>query len=101
LTDTLGNLLERTATEGWLLDMYFHVTDKRAIVDAVDRMREHYADLATLTSVDLDKAKLAAGDCTNSKDLCALAVKVQADIQKVLDRYTALSKKPDKAIAEP
>jgi hypothetical protein len=91
LTDAIANVLERTAYEGWLLEMYNHITNDRAREDAEKLMHEHYADLAKMTVFSVEAAHLVSRSC-KTKELCTLAAKVEGDIQKIADRYQALSK---------
>jgi hypothetical protein len=91
LMNAIDNVLERTGSEGYLLAVYDRVTSREAQQDAAKLVREHYADLAQLTALDAESAHIIACG-SRSKELAALATKVEADIQRIADRYQALSK---------
>jgi len=91
LNNAIDNVLERLAYEGWLLELYNHITSDRARENAGRLMREHYANLAMMTAFSVKSTRIVAHDC-KSKELGALAAKVEGDIQKIVDRYQALSK---------
>ena len=91
VNDAVADVLERTAYEGWLLEMYNHITNDQAREDAQKLMRGHYAFLATMTAFSVKSVHMVAQDC-KLKELCALAPKVERDVQKIADRYQALSK---------
>ena len=91
LMKAIADVLERTGSEGALLSVLDRVTDRQAKADAEKLVREHYASLADLTEMDVEFVKLVARD-HKTKELTALASKVQGDIQKTADRYRALSK---------
>ena len=91
LMNAIDNVLERTGSEGYLLAVYDRVTSREAQQDAAKLVREHYADLAQLTALDAESAHMIARG-SRSKQLAALATKVEADIQRIADRYQALSK---------
>ena len=90
LNNAIDNVLERMAYEGWLLEMY-NLTSDGTREDAEKLMHQHYANLATMTAFSVKSASIVARD-SKSKELGALAAKVEADIQKIAKRYQALSK---------
>jgi hypothetical protein len=89
LMNAIDNVLERTGSEGYLLAVYDRVTSREAQQDAERLIREHYADLAELTGCDVESAHWIARG-SRSKELATLAKKVEADIQRIADRYEAL-----------
>jgi hypothetical protein len=91
LMDTINRLQERTGFEDSLLAVYDCVTNVAAQQDAEQRIRELYASLATLTELDVESAASVAHS-SKSKELAALAEKVQTEIHKIADRYQSLSK---------
>jgi hypothetical protein len=91
LMDTINRLQERTGFEESLLAVYDCVTNVAAQQDADRLIRNLYASLASLTETDVQSAALVVHS-SKSKELAALAEKVQADIHKIADRYQALSK---------
>lgn len=91
LMNAIDNVMERTASEGYLLAVYDRVTSREAQQDTEKLIREHYADLADLTGYDVESThEIARG--SRLKELAALATKVEADIQRIADRYQALKK---------
>jgi hypothetical protein len=74
LINMIDNVAERTSSEVYLLAVY------------------DYADLAQLTALDVEAVHVIAQG-SRSKRVAALATKVEADIQRIADRYQALSKK--------
>jgi hypothetical protein len=91
LINAIDNVAERTGSEVYLLAVYDRVTSPEAQQDAAKLVREHYADLAQLTALDAESAHMIARG-SRSRRLAALATKVEADIQRIADRYQALSK---------
>ena len=91
LMDTIDNVMERTRSESYLLAVYDRVTNREAQQDAEELIRENYAGLAALTGYDVESAQRIARD-SRLKELAALATKVEADIQRIADRYQALGK---------
>jgi hypothetical protein len=91
LINTIDNVAERTSSEVYLLAVYDRVTSPEAQQDAAKLVREHYADLAQLTALDVEVVHVIAQG-SRSKRVAALATKVEADIQRIADRYRALGK---------
>jgi hypothetical protein len=91
LINVIDNVAERTSSEVYLLAVYDRVSGPEAQQDATRLVREHYADLAQLTTLDAETVRLIARG-SRSKRVAALATKVEADIQRIADRYQALSK---------
>lgn len=91
LTNAINNVLERTGSEAALLNVFDRVTDKAAKADAEKLIREHYASLAELTDTDLKAVHLVVRD-HRTKELTALAMKVEQHIQRIAERYRTLSK---------
>jgi len=91
LNNAIDNVLERLAYEGWLLEMYKQITGDRLRENAEKQMREHYGNLAMMTTFSVKSARIVAGNC-KSKELRALTAKVERDIQKIAERYQALGK---------
>jgi hypothetical protein len=90
LMDAIDHVLERTGAESYLLNVYGYVTDSEAQADTEKLIREQYGHLAQLTAVDVQFAHIVAR--CKSREISALAAKVETDIQKIADRYEALSK---------
>jgi pyruvate/2-oxoglutarate dehydrogenase complex dihydrolipoamide acyltransferase (E2) component len=91
LMNAIDNVLERTASEGVLLNVFDRVTSSAAKADAETLIREHYANLAELTETDVEAVHFVVRD-HRTKELTALALKVEEDIQRIARRYRALSK---------
>jgi hypothetical protein len=91
LMDTINRLQERTGFEESLLAVYDCVTNVAAQQDADRIIQKLYASLASLTETDVQSAALVVHS-SKSKELSALAEKVQEDIHKIADRYQSLSK---------
>jgi hypothetical protein len=99
LMNAIDNVAERTSSEVYLLAVYDRVTSREAQQDAAKLVREHYADLAQLTALDAESVQMIARG-SRSKQLAALATKVEADIQRIADRYQALSKEQSARTSE-
>jgi len=91
LMNAIDNVAERTSSEVYLLAVYDHVTSREAQQDAAKLVRERYADLAQLTALDAESVRVIARG-SRSKRIAALATKVEADIQRIADRYRTLGK---------
>lgn len=91
LMSAIDNVLERAGSEAALLNVFDRVTDNAAKADAEKLIREHYADLAELTETDMKAVHLVVRD-HRTKELTALAMKVEEHIQRIAQRYRVLSK---------
>jgi hypothetical protein len=99
LMDAISRVQERVGSERYLLAVYDCVTHVGAQLEAEQLIREHYAELTKLTALDVESAHVVRA--SKSKELAALAARVERNVQEIADRYRSLGQEQAQLLGNP